>query len=333
MTEHLPRYRPPRWLRSGHLQTVLPSLFRTVGGVAYRRERIDTPDGDFLDLDWSEASGGGASRLVVVSHGLEGSSDRAYVRGMARAFNRIGWDALAWNLRGCSGEPNRLLRSYHSGATEDLDAVVRHALSRGYAAVGLVGFSLGGNLTLKYLGERGDAADARVVGGVAFSVPCDLAASAARLARPENLAYMRRFMLSLLPKLEAKRARFPGRLPDVDVSKIRTFAEFDGAYTAPAHGFASAEDYWRRASSRSFLPGIRRPTLLVNALDDPFLAPACFPEAEARANPHFHLLTPRWGGHVGFMHDRLDGTYWSEQVATAFLEEVARGASGARRAA
>src|SRR5690606_24577725 len=129
----------------------------------YRRERIDTPDGDFLDLDWSEA-GEHVRRLVVVSHGLEGSSDRAYVRGMVRAFNGLGWDALAWNYRGCGGEPNRLLRSYHSGATEGLDAVVAYALGRGYRAVGLVGFSLGGNLTLKYLGERGDAADARVVG-------------------------------------------------------------------------------------------------------------------------------------------------------------------------
>jgi predicted alpha/beta-fold hydrolase len=296
-------------------------------------QRIPTPDGDFLDLDWSEVGAGGAGRLVILSHGLEGSSDRAYVRGMVRAFNRHGWDALAWNYRGCSGEPNRLFRSYHSGATEDLDAVLQHALTRGHAAVGLVGFSLGGNLTLKYLGERGDAVDARVAGAVAFSVPCDLASSAVKLARPENLAYMRRFMLSLTGKLAAKRTRFPGRLPDVDVSKMRTFAAFDGYYTAPAHGFASAEDYWRRASSRPFIPGIRRPTLLINAQDDPFLTPACVPEEEARDHPHFHLLTPRWGGHVGFMQDRLDGAYWSEEVATAFMEIVVQGASGSRQAA
>jgi predicted alpha/beta-fold hydrolase len=336
MTAALPGYRPPRWLRSGHLQTVLPTLFRRVGGVAYRRERIETPDGDFLDLDWAEA-GGGARRLVVISHGLEGSSDRAYVRGMAWAFLRRGWDALAWNARGCSGEPNRLFRSYHSGATEDLDAVVQHALARPcggpYEAVGLVGFSLGGNVTMKYLGERGDAVDPRVVGSVAFSVPCDLASSAARLAQRENTAYLRRFMWSLSDKLEAKRARFPDQFGDMDPGRMRTFADFDGAYTAPAHGFADAEDYWRRASSRPFLPGIRRPTLLVNALDDPFLTPACFPEAEARANPHVHLLTPRWGGHVGFMHERPGGRYWSEDVATVFLEAVAERAGALRQVA
>jgi predicted alpha/beta-fold hydrolase len=335
VTEQLPRYRPPRWLRSGHLQTVLPSLFRRVEGVAYRRERIETPDGDFLDLDWApaEEAGGGPRRLAVLSHGLEGSSDRAYVRGMARAFLAAGWDVLAWNYRGCSGEPNRRFRSYHSGVTEDLDVVLRHALACEYEAVGLVGFSLGGNLSLKYLGERGAEADERIVGAVAFSVPCDLASSAVKLARPENVAYMRRFMRSLAGKLDEKRRRFPGRLPAADVGKMRTFAEFDGYYTAPAHGYASAEDYWRSVGAGRFLRGIRRPALLVNAQDDPFLTPACFPFEAAAENPFFHLLAPPWGGHVGFMLDRIDGEYWSERVATVFLEAVVRGAASSRRAA
>ena len=158
----LPPYRPPVWLRSGHLQTVLPSLFRRVDGVAYRRERLELDDGDFLDLDWT---GPESDRVAVVAHGLEGSTDRAYVRGMARELARRGWRVCAWNLRGCSGEPNRLLRAYHSGATEDLDAVVAHVL-RDHAAVAVVGFSLGGNLTLRWLGEQGRAVDARVVAGV-----------------------------------------------------------------------------------------------------------------------------------------------------------------------
>ncbi|MDX1421322.1 MAG: alpha/beta fold hydrolase [Rubricoccaceae bacterium] len=325
MLSQLPPYRPPRWLRSGHLQTVYPALFRSVEGVSYRRERLDLPDGDVLDLDWSEPAGRPGDRLVIISHGLEGSSERAYVRGMVRAFTQGGWDALAWNLRGCGGTPNRLFQTYHSGATGDLDAVIEHALARGYPTVALVGFSLGGNLTLKYLGERGKDAPARVVGAAAFSVPCDLASSAEQLARPENAMYMRRFMLSLNAKLADKQARFPDQLPGLDVSTLKTFVDFDGAYTAPAHGFSSAEDYWRRASSRPFLPAIRRPTLLVNAQDDPFLAPPCFPIDEARANPDLHLLMPRWGGHVGFMAARREDPYWSERVATAFLTRLADG--------
>ena len=340
MTPSLLRYLPPRWLRSGHLQTVLPALFRRVEGVSYTRERIATPDGDFLDLDWADdlggadaARGGGPRPLAILSHGLEGSADRAYILGMARAFIRGGWDALAWNYRGCSGEPNRLLRTYHSGATEDLDVVVQHALGQGYEAVALVGFSLGGNLTLKYLGERGDDADRRILGAVAFSVPCDLAASAEQMARPENAAYMRRFMRSLSAKVEAKRERFGDHLPDVDVTTMRTFAEFDGRFTAPIHGFDDAHDYWRRASSLRFLAAIRRPTLLINAQDDPFLAPSCFPEEEARRNPDVRLLAPRWGGHVGFMLGRPDGPYWSEAVAPAFLEGIVGEAAAGRRAA
>ena len=334
MTDVLPRYAPPRWLRSGHLQTVLPALFRRVEGTVYERERIATPDGDFLDLDWAAPEDdAGPRRVVIVSHGLEGSTDRAYVLGMVQAFTRQGWHALAWNYRGCGGAPNRLLRTYHSGATEDLDVVVRHVLGRDFETVTLVGFSLGGNLTLKYLGERETDVDERVAGAVALSVPCDLAGSAVTMARPENAAYMRRFMRSLAAKLEEKQERFPGQLPEVDVTTMRTFAEFDAYFTAPIHGFADAEDYWRRASSLSFLDGIRRPTLLVNALDDPFLAESCYPEAVAARNPHFHLLAPQWGGHVGFMMGSPDGPYWSEAVASTFLGRVVEGDRAGRQAA
>jgi predicted alpha/beta-fold hydrolase len=307
-----------------------------VPDVQYRRERIDTPDDDFLDLDWSAAArlDGGPRRVVVLSHGLEGSTARPYVRGMARAFNRIGWDALAWNYRGCSGEPNRRFRTYHSGATDDLDLVVRHALDRyHYEAVALVGFSLGGNLTLKYLGERGHEAEERIVGAAAFSVPCDLAASAEHMTRPEAYPYMRRFMNSLDAKVREKRTRYPGRLPDADVLKMRSFREFDAYYTAPVHGFADAEDYWRRASSLPFLRNLCVPTLLANAQDDPFLAPECFPHEAAEANPSFHFLAPEWGGHVGFMLNGLDGEYWSETVATTFIARALREKSAARKAA
>lgn len=308
-------FSPPPHLRSGHLQTVLPSVIRRVAGVAYHRERIATPDGDFLDLDWSR---GGDRRLVVVSHGLEGSTSRAYVKGMVRAVRRAGWDALAWNYRGCSGEPNLLLRSYHSGASDDLAAVLDHVATLGrYDDVALIGFSLGGNITLKYLGETGDAAHPLVRSAVAFSVPCDLASSARRLAERANAIYMRRFMTTLREKMRAKSHLFPPHISLDGIHEMRTFLEFDHVYTAPIHGFRDGPDYWARASSRPVLPGIRRPTLLVNALDDPFLTPECFPFEEAEESRWFYLETPRHGGHVGFMEGL--GSYWAERRAVEFL--------------
>ncbi|MEM7786918.1 MAG: alpha/beta fold hydrolase [Bacteroidota bacterium] len=322
----LPPYRPPWWLRGGHRQSVLPTLFRTVEGVDYTRERLELADGDFLDLDWA----GEGDRVALVAHGLEGNSERAYVRGMAKALAARGWRVCAWNMRGCSGEPNRLLRAYHSGASEDLDAVVRHVLSGGPKAVAVVGFSLGGNVTLKWLGEQGEAVDPRVVGGVGVSVPVDLAASSVTMEGLSRRIYMLRFLRKLSAKAEDKAARFP-EAPDASgVRAMRTFREFDGHFTAPVHGFASADDYWTRASSRQFLPSIRVPTLLLNALDDPFLAPSCFPRPEAEANPCLTLATPRWGGHVGFM-TAGDESY-AETAAGRFLE-AAYAASEARRSA
>lgn len=285
------------------------------------RERIATPDGDFLDLDRASR---GHSRVVVLSHGLEGSSRQTYVQGMAHALLRRGWDAVAWNCRGCSGELNHCLRFYHSGATEDLQVVLQHVLASGrYARVALVGFSLGGNMTLKYLGEQGDAIDPRVVGAVAFSVPCDLASSSVRLAAWGNQVYMRRFLRTMKRKVREKAARFPGRINLTGLDTMRTFAAFDGGITAPLHGFTDAEDYWRRASSRPWLARIRVPTLLVNARDDPFLGDACFPMQEAELNQFLHLETPAAGGHVGFVTFDGAGEYWSEKRAATFLESVA----------
>ena len=305
-------YRPPLGFANPHLQTIWAGRLRRVEGPGYVRERIATPDDDFLDLDWSRV---GADRAVVISHGLEGSADRAYVRGMAKALNRHGWDALAWNLRGCSGEPNRQLRLYHSGATDDLDTVVQYALGR-YATVALVGFSLGGNMTLKYLGERG--VDAPVARAVAFSVPVDLAASSVALARWENAVYMRYFLRSLRGKVRAKAQQFPNAVDTGGLRALRDFQGFDDRYTAPLHGFTDAADYWARASSRPFLSAIRVPTLLVNAADDPFLASACYPRDEAEASGHLWLEVPARGGHVGFVS--RGAAYWSETRAAEFLE-------------
>ncbi len=316
MTFDPPPYRPPLALRSGHLQTVLPTLFRRVDGVAYRRERLELADGDFLDLDWVGRPEGAS--VAVVAHGLEGSSDRAYVRGMARELSRRGWAVCAWNLRGCSGEPNRLLSAYHSGMTADLGAVVDHVLAEDAVEVAVVGFSLGGNLTLKWLGEQGGGLDPRVVAGAGVSVPVDLAGSSEAMEAWSRRVYMLRFMRSLTEKVVEKAGRFDGAPDPAAVRRARTFREFDGLFTAPVHGFDSAEDYWARASSLPVLPAIRVPALLVNALDDPFLAPSCFPVEAAAVNPDVTLLLPEYGGHVGFI--RRSGPYWSEDVVGQFLD-------------
>jgi len=310
-------YVAPWLLRNGHVQTIYPAVCRRIDGVRYRRERLELTDGDFVDLDWSRIGGRSA---VVISHGLEGSSQGIYVKGMVRAFNRRGWDAAALNFRGCSGEPNRLARFYHSGASEDLWHAVRHVASRGYERVALIGFSLGGNVTLKLLGELGESVPAWLTGGVGISVPCDLKSSAEAMARPINRPYMRRFLIDLRSKLRAKQARFPRELNDSGYESLRSFRDFDDRYTAPLHGFRDAEDYWARCSSRFFLDTIRCRTLLLNAADDPFLAPECFPGELAERHEWVHLEAPRHGGHVGFVGKGLEvDEYFSERRALEFL--------------
>lgn len=309
-------YRAPWGLANGHLQTILPVLFRRVPPITRERERIATPDGDFLDLDWNRDHR--SESLVIITHGLEGNSANASVQGMASAFHLAGWDSLAWNLRGCSGEMNRLLRTYHSGAWEDLQCVIEHAAAShgSYQNIVLVGFSIGGNLTLKYLGDRGSAIHPSIKRAVTFSVPCDLASSALVLESRINSIYMNHFMQDLRRKIREKAATFPEGISMEGLDQIRTFREFDGTYTAPLNGFLSAEDYWSKASSKPSLAGITVPTLLVNALNDPFLGPECFPRKEAEANPHLHLEFPESGGHLGFITHANE--YWSETRAVEF---------------
>ncbi|QCF25756.1 alpha/beta hydrolase [Hydrocarboniclastica marina] len=318
-----PLFQPPRWLRNGHLQTVWPTLFRRVELARPQRERLETPDNDFLNLDWYRA---GHRRLAIISHGLEGHSRRPYVLGMVRMLQAQGWDVLAWNFRSCGGELNRSVGFYHSGATEDLDLVVGHGLGQGaYDRAALVGFSIGGNISLVYLGRKGDGLDSRVQGAVVFSVPCDLKGSAEQLARPENRIYMRRFVRDLRAKMIAKHQHFPDLINLHGIEQVCTFRQFDDRYTAPLHGFRDAEDYWKQCSSLFYLHRIRRPTLIVNAIDDPFLSAACYPQAEVRGNSHIQLETPAHGGHVGFVPAKLaqPGHYWSELRAANFLENLA----------
>jgi predicted alpha/beta-fold hydrolase len=312
-------YQPPFYQFNGHLQTIVPSLWRTVPDVTYQRERLELPDGDFLDLDWSRLPAlRPTDGLAIVSHGLEGDASRPYVRGMVRALNRAGLDALAWNYRSCGGEMNRLLRSYHLGDTADLDTVLRHALAAGrYRRAYLLGFSAGGNVTLKYLGEDSSRVPAEVKRAAVFSVPTDLRASSMHIGRPQNQMYMRRFLKSLRQKIRDKAALMPGQI-DVDgLEALRNFPQFDDKYTAPMHGFDSADAYYQYASSGRYLSGIRVPTLLVNAQNDPFLPASCFPREAAAHSPSVFLETPAAGGHVGFAES--NGEYYSERRAVEFL--------------
>jgi predicted alpha/beta-fold hydrolase len=314
---HQSSYRAPFLLNNGHLQTLYPTMARKVKGVAYQRERIVTPDDDFLDLDWSRA---GSRKLAILSHGLEGHTGRPYMIGMARMLNQHGWDVLAWNYRACSGEINRRLRMYHNGCIDDLDCVVRHGLKDGaYNKAAMIGFSLGGNLILMYLGSMGTTLDPRIRGAVAFSVPCDLKAGAMELAKARNYIYMKQFLVSLHEKIKLKMEQMPGVISDDGYGRIKDFKGFDDRYTAPINGFRDAEDYWYKCSSSRFLHAITVPALLVNALDDPFLADGCYPVQQAERSRNVHLEMPSSGGHVGFVQFNADGSYWSENRAVEFL--------------
>lgn len=311
-------FRPLIGLGNPHLQTVLPAISRHMPLLPWSRERLELMDGDFLDLDWLNP---GQGRLLIISHGLEGHSRRPYVAGLARAATRRGWSVLAWNFRGCSGELNRLPRFYHSGASEDLAAVVTHAgQTTRFEVMALAGFSLGGNLTLKYLGER-HTSKIPVGAAVAISTPCDLAAASAAMETLQVWPYMFRFQKDILRKWALKKAMFPELIPEINPRCQRTFRQIDDTFTAPIHGFAHAEAYWQACSANAFLPSIRVPALILNAADDPFLAPSCFPQEFARNSTWVHLEVPERGGHVGFMNRwGSQSDLWSEVRAMEFLE-------------
>jgi uncharacterized protein len=331
-------YQAPFWLPEGHSQTIFPSIFRKIEGVHYVRERINTPDGDFLDIDNSPpAPDGGASTrnldskapeasvapsgaggAIILSHGLEGNSTRQYIMGMVRHFNAHGFDCLAWNFRSCSEEINQTKRFYHSGATDDLNIVVKHAISKGYQKIYLVGFSLGGNLTLKFLGEKGQNLYPEVQKAVVFSVPLHLSSSSKTI----GWLYDQRFIRSLNKKVQAKANRFPEfEINTSNISKIKNLKDFDDEYTSQLHGFKDAEDYYEQNSSLYFLDNINIKTLIINAKNDPFLSKECFPYEQAKHLEKVYLQTPEGGGHCGFYPADYQGVLWSERRALEWIME------------
>jgi len=287
-------YRPSIALRNGHVNTIYSTLFGGASQLVSKRETLELPDGDFLDIDWVSANN---DQVLVVFHGLEGSGDSVYMQETAAFFHPKGWDVVLVNHRGCSGRPNRKERSYHSGVVEDVSAVL-HRVRNEYDQIALLGYSLGGNVVLKAAAELPKNSLKGVLASVGVSVPCDLAGAATEISKPKNFIYNRRFLKRLKKKMSEKSLEFRSvreLMPDIEAMKDIT--SFDEVYTAPFHGFHSASDYYKKASSGSTLHLSQCPVLLLNAKDDPFLSPSCFPQVNT---PLVQTCFPEYGGHVGF---------------------------------
>ena len=312
-------YKAPFLFRNGFVSTVYSGLIRRVKGIEQQRERVTLFDEDFLDLDWSY-SAEGSTKLIILLHGLEGNGQRPYMLGTAKLFNSNGFDSVCVNFRGCSGEDNVKYRSYHSGATDDLQDVISHILStKKYNHIYFHGISLGGNLLLKYLGENNSIPD-EIKAAIAVSVPCDLYGSCKELHKFKNKPYHDNFKEYLVKKLRVKQKNHKDKLSLEEVNSIKTLKDFDDVYTSKAHGFKNALDYYEKASCLRFLSNIKVPTLILNALNDSFLSPECYPVKEAKENKNLFLEMPNHGGHVGF--HLPGGFYYNEKRALDFIREL-----------
>ena len=314
-------FEPSKWAPGPHLQTLVARILRANNGQAYHRERVPTADGDFLDLDWSPDPGPEAP-IVLVLHGLEGSSSRGYVRNVCSELTSRGMMAVAMNFRGCSGEPNRTDSYYHSGATSDPRGILELVRDRyPNRKVGAMGFSLGGNILLKLMGEQADGGRALLDAAVAMSVPYDLAAGCGLLEQsPMGRAYSAYFLRSLKNKVRQKESRLARRIDVQAVYRAGTLRRFDDLVTAPLHGFDDARHYYRVSSSNQYLSSVAVPTLLLHAMDDPFLPQAAIPRTEVEGNPRVDLLLQPKGGHVGFLQGPLwRPRFWADEKTADFL--------------
>lgn len=313
---------PPFFYLNGHFETVIPSVTRNFKDVVYERERIDTPDDDFLNLDWIRNDN---KKLIVISHGLEGGSDRHYVKGMAKLFRDNGWDVLAWNNRSCNGEMNRQRILYHHAASYDVRSVVDHALkSYAYEEVCIAGFSLGGGQTLRYLGEEQEfGLPNQVKKGVVISVPCSLPESVDTLSLKGNRIYEKRFLRKLKAKIAAKATQYS----DIDISgleDITTLEAFDEKYSAPLHGFKSRADFYVYCNPFPYISRITRDIMILNAVNDPLLIGNCYPYELAKGMSNLYLETPERGGHVGFAVTGQEFTYAERRTLEFFEGELFR---------
>lgn len=307
-------YEPTLFLKNGHINTIYASLCRPAHVLSFKREKLYTPDDDFLDLDTLFKNN---RRLAILCHGLEGTSGSKYILATSSILSKNNWDIVAVNYRGCSGNINNQVRMYHSGATDDLELVV-NLFKDAYREIHLVGFSLGGNLVLKYCGEADRSQTIRSV--VAISTPTNLKAGSLQLNKPSNLLYTKKFLATLKEKIRLKHAQYPEIYKVEKLNEIKTVYEFDDYYTAPIHGFKNADDYYQKCSSAQFIESIKNPGLIINALDDPFLPNAFYPFEEVRNNKLMSILSPKNGGHVGFVKFGKK-YYWSEEQIKMFLEK------------
>ena len=313
-------YRAPAWLPGGHAQTIWPIL-RKRAPPAYRRERWDAPDGDFIDVDWLATPEEAGAPLVVLFHGLEGSSASHYAAALMQALARRGWGGAVPHFRGCSGEPNRLPRAYHSGDSAEIDWILQR-LRRLFPQRRLfaAGVSLGGNALLKWAGEQQGTARDVVQALAAVCAPLDLTAAGQALQQGFSLVYAKRFLVTLKANSRAKLARFPGLFDERRMLAAKTLYDFDDAVTAPVHGFRDAADYWRRASSKPWLGGVRLPALVLNALNDPFLPRQALPGPQ-QVSASVRLEYPEAGGHVGFVSGAFPGHLgWLPQRLLDFFD-------------
>ena len=310
---------PPRSQPNGHFQTIIPNLTRKVNGIEFERERIDTWDDDFLDLDWIKQ---GNSKLVIVTHGLAGNSRAEYIKGISKIMSNNKYDILAWNYRGCGGEPNRKLTSFHGGKTDDLDWVIKHAIaSNDYDAIYLVGVSMGGNLTLKYVGEMKHKLNKIIKKAFAVSAPIDMLATSHQLIKGWNQIYSRRYLKQYIEQLKLKEKLFPGQQEFEKVYKSANLHDFVENFTAKIFGFKDAAEYLASQSALHYLENIKIPTILVNADNDPFLTEKSFPKEIARNSDFFHFEMTINGGHVGFMEKEDKEFNWMEKRILDFFEE------------
>ena len=306
--------------RNSHFNTMYRPLFMK-DAAKYSRKRITTWDHDFIDLDFSLV---GSETLAVLIHGLEGSSESIYMTSSTNHLNSKGLDTVCFNLRSCSGEDNLLLSTYHSGKTEDVDFVINHLLDNyTYKNIIIIGFSLGGNLTLKYLGEKSDKISPIIKGGIAVSVPIDIASAEKEMNKLKNKLYIEVFFKTMKTKVLEKAHKFTEfQLDKEKLFKATKFKHLEYLYTVPVFGFESPEDYWEKASSKPYIFAIKKPTLLINAKDDTFLSKECYPFDEAQNSEYFFLETPNYGGHVGFMNSfKPSENNWLEERIARFIKE------------
>jgi uncharacterized protein len=314
-------FKSPWYLFNGHAQTVFPSIFRKVP-VSYQRERLELPDGDFVDLDWNCKPGN--EKLVIVTHGLEGDSGRHYVTGVIKSLAEHGFDGLAWNCRSCSGEMNRLPRFYHHGDASDLKIVVEYALQKQYSEIYMVGFSMGGSLTLRYLAENSSILNHKIKSAIVASVPLDLLSSVKELDKSGKRFYQTRFLKKLSKKIEVKSQMYPEHpiiTHEKYWEKIKNFADFDNAFTAPLHGYQNATDFYIKASVKPLLDKITVPVTIIQALNDPFLTEECLEIDAYISNPNLNLILTKTGGHVGFLQKNKNLSFVEEFAIKKFTNK------------